>query len=108
MMQRGCSSAGLCFVSIRCDKRVRHPDLVVCTVQDARSCRKLCQETVGCNAWLHCWHEGGCDDGVTSDRRRYPYNGCELLSLQHVSSCSSSLDTVSKVEACFWSYNDGA
>ena len=53
--------------------------------QDARSCRKLCQDTVGCNAWLYCWHAGGCDDGVTSDRRRYPFNGCELLSLQHVS-----------------------
>jgi len=59
--------------------------------QDARTCRKLCQETVGCNAWLFCWHKGGCDDGVTLDRRRYPFQGCELLSLQHVSLLSCTI-----------------
>ncbi len=26
-------------------------------------CRRSCAVNAGCNAWVHCWEPGGCDDG---------------------------------------------
>lgn len=49
----------------------------------AADCRKQCQRTHGCNAWMFCWRSGGCDDGHAYRPDWYPYRACELFSMPH-------------------------
>ncbi len=35
-------------------------------------CRRSCAINAGCNAWVHCWEPGGCDDGRDVRPDMYP------------------------------------
>ena len=43
------------------------------TQHDAAACRQSCQASEACNAWIFCWHPGGCDDGREFQPHVFPY-----------------------------------
>ena len=45
----------------------------VATQDNAASCRRSCQASEACNAWIYCWRPDGCDDGRDVRPLIYPF-----------------------------------